>query len=343
MNTATLDQPDAPEVAFSSVARLDQDLLTASRLMTKAEIRYLVDSYYSLQEYRKATSNQQRASGEAGEPALVLGWLLDQTNTLEGQIKRALSTWTDHDQVSAWAKSIVGIGPVISAGLRAHIDMNQAPTVGHIWRFAGLDPTRTWTGRDAAAKLVEDALTVTEGDLEEAVVRAAIAVNTDAERLMRRATTGRDGEAVKLTKASLASALAVRPWNARLKVLCWKIGESFVKVQANENDVYGRIYVERKARETQTNLTGGYADQAANILVTKRVGKDTEAYAAYSKGQLPKAQIHARAKRYSVKLFLAHWHAVAHEVEFGTKPPKPYILTRPEHTHYMGPPGWPMA
>ena len=32
-----------------------------------------------------------------------------------------------------------------------------------------------------------------------------------------------------------------------LKELCWKIGESFVKVKGNPADIYGKIYEERKA------------------------------------------------------------------------------------------------
>jgi hypothetical protein len=43
-----------------------------------------------------------------------------------------------------WAREICGIGPVISSGLLANIDITKAPTVGHIWRFAGLDPTSKW-------------------------------------------------------------------------------------------------------------------------------------------------------------------------------------------------------
>jgi len=57
---------------------------------------------------------------------------------------------------------------------------------------------------------------------------------------------------------------------------------------------------------------------------------------------LPPAHIHARARRYAVKLFLSHYHHVAYEVATGQKPPKPYVLDRiPGHTHYVAPPNWP--
>jgi hypothetical protein len=40
--------------------------------------------------------------------------------------------------------SLVGIGPVISAGMLAHLDVRLAQTAGHFWRFAGLDPSVRW-------------------------------------------------------------------------------------------------------------------------------------------------------------------------------------------------------
>ena len=127
----------------------------------------------------------------------------------------------------------------------------------------------------------------------------------------------------------------------------WKIGESFVKVKSNENDIYGKVYDARKQREVVKNERGDFADQAEAALTEKKYGKDTEARKAYEEGKLPKARIHARAKRYATKLFLSHWHHVAYESHFGTPPPKPYIMERPEadptgapHIHFKKPPHW---
>ena len=133
-----------------------------------------------------------------------------------------------------------------------------------------------------------------------------------------------------------------RPFNAKLKVLVWKIGESFVKVSNNDNDVYGHIYKERKELEDERNEAGQFSDQAERILTEKNIGKTTDAYKAYSQGKLPPAHIHARAKRYSAKLFLAHYHHVAYEAEHGTPPPKPYVIDHLKHAHYIAPPNWPM-
>jgi hypothetical protein len=264
------------------IVRLTRDLKDAAKTLGRDEARYLVDAYYMMQRDRIRADHQVRSLAEGAEPHSVLAWFGSQSATMENQIRRALDAYSDAHAVGEWSKSIMGIGPVIAAGLIAHIDIAKAPTVGHIWRFAGLDPSVAWNRSEK------------------------------------------------------------RPWNASLKTLTWKIGESFVKVSGHDEDVYGHVYVQRKAEETAKNERGLFAEQARAKLERFKIGKDTDAYKAYSHGRLPPAHLHARAKRYAVKLFLSHWHHVAYEAQFKTAPPKPYILT-PEggHAHYMPPPHWP--
>jgi hypothetical protein len=231
-----------------------------------------------LQENRISAAHQMRTLNEGKEPHSVIDWLAQQNELLENQIKRALDKWTDSDRVGLWAKSICGIGPVISAGLLAHIDISRTPTVGHIWRFAGLDPTCEWKKKEK------------------------------------------------------------RPYNASLKTLtAFKMGESFVKVHNNENDVYGKVYAMRKKIEIERNDAGEFGDQAT--LRVDKVKKSTDAYKFYSTGKLPPAQIHARARRYAVKLFLAHYHAVAYFHRFQMMPPFPYAFSHLEgHVDFIAPP-----
>ena len=129
-----------------------------------------------------------------------------------------------------------------------------------------------------------------------------------------------------------------RPFNAQLKVLCWKLGESFVKVSGNEKAFYGKIYRERKALEVKRNDNGDFADQAENILKKKNIGKTTEAYKHYTNGKLPPAHIQARSTRYSVKLFLSHLHEVWFKHEYGKNPPNPFVLEHEGHAHKIEPP-----
>jgi hypothetical protein len=273
------DTPNTPNEATISVARLSRDLALAAQSMTVDEARYLVDAYYTVQESRKRTDNQQLSM--PNEPHLLLDWLGQQNETLEGQIKRALDRFTDQHEVGAWLKSIYGIGPVLAAGLIAHIDIDRAPTAGHIWRYAGLDPTSVW------------------------------------------------GKGQK------------RPWNAALKTLCWKVGQSFMKFSNADACFYGHIYRQRKDYENARNDSGGNAATAAETLVKRKIGATTEAYKHLSGGKLPPAQIDARARRYAVKMFLAHLQYVWWFLEKKEKAPKPYAITILGHGHAIQPPNLP--
>lgn len=255
------------------VERLSRDIVEASRTLSRGEARFLVDAYYAMQENRMRSDAQVRELTDNDEPHDVLRWLAAQDGVLEQQVKRALARYAESTALGEWCLSIVGIGPVITAGLMAHIDIRKAPTVGHIWRFAGLDPSQKWEKKQQ------------------------------------------------------------RPWNARLKTLCWKIGESFVKVSGNTDAFYGRLYVERKALESARNERGDFSEQAAAALAAKKFRDDTGAKRCYEAGKLPPAHVHARAKRYVVKIFLAHYHEVAYRLEYGCEPPFPYAIAIQGHAH----------
>lgn len=259
-----------------AVQRLGRDIRKAAEGLSAREARYLVDAYYLLQENRLRADGQIRSMSD--EPNSVLNWLADQNATLEDQVKGALDRYTKAHPMGEWMRSIKGIGPVIAAGMLAHIDITRAPTAGHIWRYAGLDPSVTWN----------------------------------------------KGEK--------------RPWNARLKVLCWKLGESFVKVSNHEAAFYGKLYKERKEYEIARNERGDNAQVAADILSKKRFGADTQARVHLENGKLPPAQLHARAKRYAVKIFLSHLQQLWWEQATGTKAPLPFAISHLNHAHMIHPP-----
>lgn len=133
-----------PIPSADAIKRMDKDVRAAMMTLSDTEARFLVDYYYICQEDRKRANNQDRALKESGEPSQVVTWMAEQSRVLENQVKSALNIYTNAHPMGAWMRSVFGIGPVISAGLLAHIDISKAPTVGHIWRFAGLDPTTTW-------------------------------------------------------------------------------------------------------------------------------------------------------------------------------------------------------
>jgi hypothetical protein len=306
------------------VSRLTRDLRKAAATLSDREARFLVSRYYAMQRDRIRTGNQlsattrrpEGAEETPEEPHSVLEWLFGQNETLERQIAGALDKYSLASTVGQWSRGVHGIGPVIAAGLLAYIDITKAPTAGHIWRFAGLDPSVSW------------------------------------------------GKGEK------------RPWCANLKTLCWKAGESFVKVSGHEKAFYGKLLVQRKIAEIERNVTGGNAAGIATMLKTRAFGEDTDATVWYS-GQLtmddarayyalptaerlgftkkvaqgrapgsgvpmlPPGHVHARAKRWVVKLFLSHWQQVAWRDKFGENPAKPYALSILGHVHEVQVPDWP--
>jgi hypothetical protein len=283
------------EQILEPVKRLTRDIAKASVTLTDSEARFLVDSYYAMQENRKRSSMQMAALEKAGEPNAVMAWLSEQDETIEGQIKRALDKYTDQKYIGRWMKSITGIGPVIAAGMMAHINirkcecvpykgMKEKPvhdcygisTAGHIYRYAGLEPTVVW-------------------------------------------------EKGKL-----------RPWNAALKTLCWKVGQSFMKFSNKPECFYGQIYRQKKDYYIKKNEAGDYREEA--LSRKDKVGKNTEAYKHLSEGKLPPGQIDARARRYAVKIFLSHLHEIWYRHEFGVEPPKPYAISILGHGDYIAPP-----
>lgn len=264
---------------LESVVRLTKDLREASRTLTETEARYLVDLYYTTQQNRIRAAAQLREASDQEEPNAMLQWAFHNFKITEDGVRAALLVYVKTKRVGEWLLSVHGIGPVIAAGLMAHIDITQAPTAGHIWRFAGLDPSVKWE---------------------------------------------------KKTK---------RPWNAELKTLCWKAGQSFMKLRANDKDVYGRVYEERKQYEVERNESGGNAEAAKLQLKSKRFGQN-DTRKCLEEGRLSPAQIDARARRYAVKLFLSHLQHVMYEDLHGEPPARPYVITQMEHAHFISPPGW---
>ncbi len=264
---------------LEAVVRLTKDLREASRILTESEARYLVDLYYTTQQNRIRAAAQLREADNVEEPNALLQWAFHNFKITEDGCRAALLQYSRTKVVGRWLLSIHGIGPVISAGLLAHIDITRAPTAGHIWRFAGLDPSVKWE---------------------------------------------------KKTK---------RPWNAELKVLCWKAGQSFMKLRGSPNDIYGKVYEERKEFEVERNESGANAETARKQLESKKF-RENDTKKQLEEGKLSKGQIDARARRYAVKLFLSHLQHVMWEDKYGEPPARPYVISHMEHAHYIAPPLW---
>lgn len=288
-----------------SVIKMSKDLRDASKVLSGEEARFLVKLYYQMQKFRIGVGGQLRSLEGTEEPHAVLDWMSDQFKTMENQVSGSFKVFATNHPVGEWLMSIEGISHILSTALLAQVDIERAPTVGHIWSYAGFSQNMAWN----------------KGEL--------------------------------------------RPYNADFKTLCYKIGESFVKVRNKENDVYGKLFFEYKEKTWQKNLNGELSEAATKELEKKNYSKTTNAYKFYSglvdldyvkdifesgasfpavlpkkailktpdTPMLPPAHVHARARRYAVKLFLSHYHEVHYTIHYGKKPPEPYALAILEHAH----------
>lgn len=325
-------------IELETAKKLTKDLVKASGTLGKQEARYLTDLYYQVQAFRIATNNQIRSivKSEVDEPHETIAFFANQFETLENEIKKALKYYVQSQELGKWLLSITGIGEVISAGLLANLDIEKAQTAGAFWRFCGLDPTIEWLGKERAKKLVEETVGSKKSydveDFAKLAVTSNWGFNCFVEYFQK---LDSKGNPIKPTKTNLIKLLSRVPYNQRMKTLMYKIGESFVKVQNNENDFYGKIYAERKAIEQAKNEAGEYAEQAKAKLERYDIGKDTEAYKWYSKGMLPPAHIHSRARRYSVKIFMSHVFDVWYKIHYNQEPPKPFAISILGHQHMI--------
>jgi hypothetical protein len=134
-----------PELSVPEVRRrVTKDVKLAAKTLTADQARFLVDAYYKWQNDRIRSGHQTRTLAEASEPHSSVDWLVGISGDVEKDLKFMLGVYAEGQVAGRWAMSQIGIGPVITAGLLAHIDIAKAPTVGHIWSFAGLNPTVTW-------------------------------------------------------------------------------------------------------------------------------------------------------------------------------------------------------
>lgn len=242
------------------------------------DVRGLVYAFYAHQRQRIRLDAQIREVEKAGGNPAALRPPRADFALMESRLISRLGQWAIGRPGGEWSRSVWGVGPIISAGLAAHIDVSKTPTAGGVWRFAGLDPTLTW-GK---------------------------------------------GE--------------VRPYNANLKVLLWKLAGGWVRGGTNPKNFGGQLYRQRKAFEVARDEAGGNAAAAAASL-ERRTVKDKELKELLQSGHLPAGQLDLRARRWAEKLFLAAYHEQVRG-ELGLPVPLPYALTLPGHAHRITPDDW---
>ena len=149
---------------------------------SKDTIRYLVDTYYQIQDLRKARDNQLRAimQGKDGEGFDTSIFIATQIRNVETQIKSMIDYYTDLIPVCYWAKSNLGIGPIISAGLYARLDITKATSAGSFWSYCGLNDNKTpWLGVEKSKAIIKECMQESEKRLKLVTDMVNEAISTD--------------------------------------------------------------------------------------------------------------------------------------------------------------------
>lgn len=345
---ASIIMDDEAKMLLENITKIPKQLEASLVTATISDIRFCVQAYYQLQGMRIALAGQLRSieQGKSGgvktagntlaPQAEVLQWLYNNVLGMENEIKRAMNIWSDSNPVASWAKQVTGIGPVISAGLVAYFDVTRAPSVSHFYSYSGYnDNNNPWLGREKSKQLVERYCKNTTVTTDELIAISQDDMCTRSLDKLRRYAY--DEKKDKYTREALINGLSKIPYNAELKTLLWKLGESFVKVSNRPQSVYGMIYKQKKLSEREKNERKVFADQAENKLATCNIGKKTDAYKAYSQGMLPDAHIHSRATRFAVKIFISHLFEEMYRVEYNSEPPRNYAHVYLEHNDYIAP------
>lgn len=266
-----------------------------------------VRSYYDIQKIRISYSNRLKAL-ERNEKIpeslsqenyhLELDHLKKAEAGLRGKIDRATR---EHPVRKKYLDHVSGIGPVLAGGLIATISVRS-----QVW-------ARLQTGEERWVTAPE--LYPNEGvrderyeglgveSLDETRRRAGIACFDTVSKLWAFAGLAViDGRAQRRKKGERAN------WSSNLKVLCWKIGESFNKV--------GKAY--RKELDAYKEALRAAHPEPVKV---KEGGRTKTLYTD--------GHIHNAGKRCTVKLFLSHlWEVWRTEEGLAVRPA--YIL---EHGH----------
>lgn len=304
--------------SLEPVAKASFDIMNAIRRngggVTDSETRFMADMYNMAQKNRIRVNNaikqlgrDAEAAGRDPEPHAAMDYVYKQQLALEKQIGTLIATFYEVHPLKWFFEQTPGIGPGIAIKIISQLDINRAPTAGHFWSFAGLNPTAKWEKgkkRPHNAELKKTMFLATDQWIK--------LKNNDSSHYSRWLFERRDIE-----------------WQKNLAG-----GNAEYAARALASKSYGA------ATDAKAWLAGNCCPEKARAMLAE--GKTPTASGCKVKEgglpMIPPAQVVMRARRWTSKLFLAHLHHRWYEFEFGEAPPKPYVIEHAGHAHIIEPP-----
>jgi len=283
------------------------------------QLRYLVESYYDIQDVRVRTGNrtfqltqkgidteQERETTKGKVSETYAESLKRIESTIQKQIEvilKSVPLWTEY------LKDIRGIGPVLAGGV-----------IGYIYKPVGIDIKKCSVFPEHktchCGKSIERFPNISK-------LHAYAGLHVV------------NGKAPKREKNVKSN------WNSKFRTLSWKIGQSFMK-QPEEKSFYRDLYSKEKVKLGFVKTADGW-DMPKEIReqwIAKGVGQTNEIKKKLEQGQeisnekdAVKGHLDARVRRKVVKLFLSHVWLKWRESE-GLSVTDPYPMTKMggEHT-----------
>lgn len=111
-------------IEFEPLEKLRKDQRAAAGALTTSEVRYLVDLYYQVQEFRKAAGNQIASMTKAGESAAVLNWTFGVFERIEKEIQKWMDVYTLNEPsgMGKWARDQQIVRSRHLAGMNMAVD-----------------------------------------------------------------------------------------------------------------------------------------------------------------------------------------------------------------------------
>ena len=255
-------------------------------------LRGLFEDDYDIQKVRIALSNEITAAKEdisEQEAIFIKESVLDRLNAIEKDMYKHMNKFIENVPIyTGWLKNIKGIGPALATGLVVLIGTQMSPHIEEVI-------IRRGPHKGEIRKLNKGYATISK-----LWRNSGLAVNGDG--LAERRTTG--------------ESLHFSP---RLKILMWKIGESFVKGGKGYRELYEQF------RSDYDNKWKTAKDCGSKGCLSKKNKKP---------GMCMDGHRYMAAKRKTVKVFLAHYWMKARELE-GLPVENPFIIGRNGHGHLI--------
>lgn len=204
-----------------------------------SQLRFLIEQYYDMQEYRIAMGNQIFQLKEQNEDITVMEYYFTKFYVLEKEVKRDIGKIVHKDPMwKKYFKGVKGIGEIFAGAILATIDITKADHASSVWKYCGLD-------------VAEDGLARSRRK-EHLVPKTYVDKN------------GKEKETVGIT------------FNPFLKKTCWLIGKSFIKVKGKYRNIYdsSKEYYQKKFPQEMVvdghkKYTKGHIDAMARRRTVK--------------------------------------------------------------------------